>query len=87
MNPEGAKISGMIAVCTGRNGDARLSYEIDLAANTVTYILLCNRRDRGGNDPERLTRWNDYAEVKAAYETACDIVQTGTCNRIVHVVK
>lgn len=83
MNPEGTKINGMISVCSGKNGNARLGYEIDLASNEVTYILEVHRRDRASDDPERRPQWRDYADVAAAYEVACDIVTKGYCDRIV----
>ena len=83
MNPEETKITGMISVCSGANGTARLDYEIDLASNEVTYILVCARKDRRGDDPERESVWRDYADVAAAYEVACDIVTKGYCDRVV----
>ena len=41
MNPEGTKITGMIAVFDNAALNARLDYEIDLATNKVTYYVTC----------------------------------------------
>lgn len=78
MNPEGTKITGMIEVCSGVNGNARFDYEIDLETNAVTYITRCNRKDWPGWLDGRDTRWGVYADARRFYESCRDLVENGT---------
>ncbi len=78
MNPDGTKITGMIEVCSGVNGNARFDYEIDLETNAVTYITRCNRKDWPGWLDGRDTRWGVYADARSFYESCRDLVENGT---------
>lgn len=77
MNPEGTKITGMIEVCSGFNGDARLYYEIDLQTDTVTYMTSCHRHDWPGWPDGHTQRWSKYADARRFYENCRDLVENG----------
>ena len=65
MNPEGTKITGMIAVFDNAALNARLDYEIDLATNKVTYCVTCLWKSNGvyGKCP-----FKDYADARLLFD-------------------
>ena len=62
MNPEGTKITGMIAVCSGNAGSVRFNYEIDLAQNKVIYHV---------TSPWNAMTCFEYAKARACFDDWC----------------
>ena len=71
-------ITGMIEVCSGVNGGARLGYEIDLETDKVAYVTRCDRLDWPDWPDGRKMRWGKYAEARYFYEGCRDLVENGT---------
>ena len=81
MNPNETEITGMIGVCTGNNGCARLDYRIDLKTNKVQYILMVYCKvSYAQNHPDAQDGnlvFQTYEHAKAAYDAVCKDVDDG----------
>lgn len=79
MNPNETEITGMVGVCSGPNGCARLNYRIDLKTNQVMYVLTVNRT--GWTAEKRLdmlegkTTLCEYAVARRMYDAACASIE------------
>lgn len=65
MNPEGTKITGMIAVHDDDALNARLDYAIDTSTNRATYTIACHwkRRHVYGKCP-----FANYADARLIFD-------------------
>ena len=80
MDVNGTSISGMIAVCSGKMGNARLAYEIDLTESKVRFILDVKFKDPGSVAyPQRcldgLMVVGTYRTARECYDAACAVCE------------